>query len=187
MKTAPMTESSPDLTGVPASIIEFSTQAVAYVERSVGVPPTFDSETLPLVDHYLKSAKNDQAETVALVAATCGAYFGEVVRRALGGSWNEEGNVPSLVLPGGLTIVPMQIAQAVIIEEGVDSEQTSGSFLSAPAAMRPHLEETLSRMGEISQSEYYSLAGQYDILEHLQDVLLAIAAKLQEEAEKTVH
>ena len=78
-------------------------------------------------------------------------------------------------------------SEMCIRDRGVDSEQTSGSFLSAPAAMRPHLEETLSRMGEISQSEYYSLAGQYDILEHLQDVLLAIAAKLQEEAEKTVH
>ena len=168
----------------PKGILEFAAQAVVYVERSVGIPPTYDSETLPLVDHYLRSAKGDGAEAIELVATTVGAYFGEVVRRTLGGTWRDKGDVPELIMPGGVTITPIQISQAVILDaEG--GKPIQGTFLSAPGQMQPHLESALERMDDLPRDQYFSLAGQYDILEHLKAVMLATAAKIQESQNKS--
>src|SRR6185312_3960156 len=69
---------------VPARVREYADQAVAYVQRALGVTLEYDSDTLPLLDHYLRSANDAQAPTQELVTATAGAYFGEVVRRRLG-------------------------------------------------------------------------------------------------------
>ena len=72
---------------VHARVREYAEQAVAYVRRAVGVALEYDSDTLPLLDHYLRTVPElsaGQPATLKLVLATSGAYFGEVVRR-LGG------------------------------------------------------------------------------------------------------
>src|SRR3569832_2674586 len=48
----------------------------------------YDSDTLPVLDHYLRTVTSGaQAEALELVITTAGSYFGEVVRRRLGGRW----------------------------------------------------------------------------------------------------
>ena len=109
--------------------------------------------------------------------ATSGAYFGEVVRRRLGGRWEVTGEEADwrVVLPTGLNFSPLgfvasSIAQADI--DGVDSE------IDAPPRMRPYVQQTLARMGEVSVEEYYSLCGRLDTLEHVHEVLVAVAAQM---------
>ncbi|HUJ59185.1 MAG TPA: hypothetical protein VLX92_11855 [Kofleriaceae bacterium] len=166
---------------VPARVREYADQTVAYVRTALGVTLEYDSDTLPLLDHYLRSVPGEQAATVELVIATSGAYFGEVVRRRLGGRWEATGDDGEwrMVLPTGLSFSPTGFVASAIAQadlEDLDSE------LDAPPRMRPYVQQTLARMGEVSIEDYYSLCGRLDTLEHVHEVLVAVAAQMMGKA-----
>ncbi|HSC85647.1 MAG TPA: hypothetical protein VLC09_00170, partial [Polyangiaceae bacterium] len=76
--------------GVPQPVADLCRSLTDFVERTVGIRPDYTPETLPLVDHYLISARQavaDRPEVLDLTAQAVGAYFGEVVRRSLAGFW----------------------------------------------------------------------------------------------------
>lgn len=177
-KPEPGVASNPDIEGYPQQVRELADQAVEYVERAVGVRLEFDSDTLPIMDHYLRSVPADETAALLLVSVTAGAYFGEVVRRVLGGRWELAAGVPEqwrLVLPTGMSFSPTGIvAEAILQDDAIDL----GSRFDAPPRMQPYIEDALARMGEVTVEEYYSLCGRLDTLEHLQSVLLATAATL---------
>lgn len=178
---------------VPARVREYADQTVEYVKRALGIALEYDSNTLPLLDHYLRSnlgptptngdAHNPPSRapappaTLKLVIATSGAYFGEVVRRRLGGRWEITGDEEDwrVVLPTGLNFSPAGFVAAAIAMadlEDLDSE------LDAPPRMRPYVQQALQRMGEVSIEDYYSLCGRLDTLEHIHEILVAVAAKM---------
>ena len=165
------------MSDAPEPIREFSEQAVAYVRRAVGIALEYDSDTLPLLDHYLRNVPPDQAATLNLVIATAGAYFGEVVRRRLGGRWElgEDEKSWRLWLTTGLNFSPAGFVAAAVAQ--ADLEDLESEF-DAPERMRPHIEEALARMSDVSFQDYYSLCGRLDTLEHVHEVLVAVAAKL---------
>ncbi|CAN5798312.1 hypothetical protein BH11MYX3_BH11MYX3_41720 [soil metagenome] len=165
----------------PPRVREYAEQVVDYVRRALGVTLEYDSDTLPVLDHYLRTvqetAATAQPATLQLVIVTAGAYFGEVVRRRLGGRWelSPEDIEWRMVLPTGLNFAPAGFDAAAIAQADladVDSE------LDAPPRMKPHVEQALSRMGEVSVDDYYSLCGRLDTLEHIHEVLVAVAAQL---------
>jgi hypothetical protein len=162
---------------VPARVREYADQAVAYVKRALGVTLEYDSDTLPLLDHYLRSAEGTQGATQQLVIATAGSYFGEVVRRRLGGRWEMSGDESDwrVVLPTGLNFSPVGFVASAIAQADVDDFDCE---LDSPARMRPYVEQTLARMGEVSVAEYYSLCGRLDTLEHVHEVLVAVASQM---------
>jgi hypothetical protein len=162
---------------VPARVREYADQAVAYVQPALGVTLEFDSDTLPLLDHYLRSVATDQAATLELVIATAGAYFGEVVRRRLGGRWDLTGEESDwrIVLPTGLNFSPVGMVASAIAQADLDDFD---SEIDVPPRMRPYVQQALSRMGEVSVEDYYSLCGRLDTLEHLHEVLVAVAAQM---------
>lgn len=173
----PKTTPEPDA-GCPQAVRELADQAVGYVERAVGLRMEFDSDTLSVMDHYLRSVPTDETAALLLVSITGGAYFGEVVRRALGGRWELSEAGPEhwrVVLPTGMSFSPSGIIAEAIIQDDADD---LGSRFDAPTGMQPHIESALERMGEVTVEEYYSLCGRLDTLEHLQSVLLATAATL---------
>jgi len=162
---------------VPERVREYADQAVAYVRSALGVTLEYDSDTLPLLDHYLRTVPEGQAATLQLVVATSGAYFGEVVRRRLGGRWDTTGEEADwrVVLPTGLNFSPAGFVASAIAQadlEDLDSE------LDAPPRMRPFVQQALQRMGEVSIEDYYSLCGRLDTLEHVHEVLVAVAAQM---------
>jgi hypothetical protein len=162
---------------VPARIREYADQAVAYVHKALGVTLEYDSDTLPLLDHYLRSVPADQIATLQLVIATAGSYFGEVVRRRLGGRWEASGeeNQWRVWLPTGINFSPAGFVAAAIAQADLDDLD---SEIDAPARMRPYLQQALARMGEVSVEDYYSLCGRLDTLEHVHEVLVAVAAQM---------
>jgi hypothetical protein len=162
----------------PPRVAELARAAVEYVKRAIGLELTYDSDTLPLLDHYLRSVPDDQPATVELVATTSGAYFGEVVRRTLGGRWDtsaEDVTDWRIVLPTGLNFSPAGFAAAAIVRADLDDLDTT---MDAPPRMRPFVEQTLARMSDVTEEDYYSLCGRLDTLEHVHEVLVAVAAKL---------
>ena len=182
----------------PARIREYAEQAIAYVQRALGVRLEYDSDTLPVLDHYLRtvptnrpvegdddgdapevkpSIAGEQTAAVQLVLATAGAYFGEVVRRRNGGRW-ELGDDQSewrVVLPTGLNFSPIGFVASAIAQADLDDLDTE---LDAPLRMQPYVKQTLDRMGEVTVDEYYSLCGRLDTLEHVHEVLVAVAAQM---------
>ena len=52
------------------------------------------------------------------------------------------------------------------------------SEFDAPPRMRPYVQRALERMGEVSLEDYYSLCGRLDTLEHVHEVLVAVAAQM---------
>src|ERR1043166_8626205 len=138
----------------PPQVREYADQAVVYVQRALSVRLEYDSNTLPVLDHYLRTVPTDQPAALKLVIVTSGAYFGEVVRQLLGGRW-ELGAQESewrLVLPTGLHFSPAGAVAAAIAQadlEDFDSE------ISAPSRMLPYVQQALARMGEVSVEEYY--------------------------------
>jgi len=164
---------------VPPRVREYAEQAVEYVRRALGVTMEYDSDTLPVLDHYLRDIPQDQAATLQLVILTSGAYFGEVVRRRLGGRWETQADGDEaqwrVVLPTGLNFSPLGlVAAAITRSEGDDID----AALDAPLRMRPYLQQALQRMGDVSEDEYYSLCGRLDTIEHLHEVLVAVAAQM---------
>jgi hypothetical protein len=166
----------------PARVREYADQVVNYVRNALGVTLEYDSDTLPLLDHYLRNVPESQPATIQLVVATSGAYFGEVVRRRLGGRW-ELGQAGEgaeeidwrIVLPTGLNFSPAGFVAAAIAQADLDDVD---SELDAPPRMRPYVQQALARMGEVSIDDYYSLCGRLDTLEHVHEVLVAVAAQM---------
>ncbi|MEO8704037.1 MAG: hypothetical protein ABI867_28560 [Kofleriaceae bacterium] len=152
-----------------------------YVQRALGVALEYDSNTLPLLDHYLRNVPEGQPATIQLVVATSGAYFGEVVRRRLGGRWEimpgQEDTEPDwrVVLPTGLNFSPVGFVAAAIAMADLDDLDTE---IDAPPRMRPYVQQALARMGEVSIEEYYSLCGRLDTIEHIHEILVAVAAQM---------
>lgn len=162
---------------VPPRVREYADQAVTYVRRALGITLEYDSDTLPVFDHYLRTVPGEQAATLQLVVATGGAYFGEVVRRRLGGRWEAVGDDGEwrIVLPTGLNFSPSGFVASAIARADLDDLD---SELEAPARMRPYVQQALARMGEVSVEEYYSLCGRLDTLEHVHEILVAVAAQM---------
>src|SRR4051812_21027277 len=166
---------------VPPRVREYAEQVVTYVRRALGVTLEYDSDTLPVLDHYLRTVQETagtaQPATLQLVIVTAGAYFGEVVRRRLGGRWElgPEDIEWRMVLPTGLNFAPAGFAAAAIAQADLDDVD---SELDAPPRMRPYVQQALQRMGEVSVDDYYSLCGRLDTLEHVHEVLVAVAAQM---------
>jgi len=159
---------------MPTTVAEFADRAVEYVDRALGVRVEFDSDTLPLVDHYLGSLPEDQPETTALVTTAVGAYFGEVVRRHIGGRW-ETTDAPDawrVVLPIGISFCPAAVVLAAVLRES-----SADAEFHIPSVLSTYAESTLERMGDVTEDVYYSLCGRLDTLEHLHAVLVAVAAE----------
>ncbi|HWU90552.1 MAG TPA: hypothetical protein VN253_24975 [Kofleriaceae bacterium] len=165
---------------VPPRVREYADQVVEYVRRALGLTLEYDSDTLPLLDHYLRTLSEvggEQVATVQLVVTTAGAYFGEVVRRRLGGRWETGGEDVEwrVVLPTGLNFAPAGFVAAAIAMADLDDLD---SEFDAPPRMRPYVQQALERMGEVSIEDYYSLCGRLDTLEHVHEVLVAVAAQM---------
>ncbi len=159
---------------VPPRVREYADQTVTYVRRALGIQLEYDSDTLPVLDHYLRSVPDDQPAALKLVVATSGAYFGEVVRQRLGGRWElaDQEVEWRVVLPTGLNFSPLAAAIARADLEDLDSE------IAAPTRMLPYVQQALARMGEVSLDDYYSLCGRLDTLEHVHEILVAVAAQM---------
>ncbi len=174
---------------VPPRVREYAEQVVTYVKRALGVTLEYDSNTLPVLDHYLRTVEETagtaQPATLQLVIVTAGAYFGEVVRRQLGGRWelSEKDIEWRMVLPTGLNFAPAGFVASAIAQADLDDID---SELEAPPRMRPHVQQALSRMGEVSVDDYYSLCGRLDTLEHIHEVLVAVAAQMMGNVEDDV-
>lgn len=176
-----VSEPTIELPDCPPRTAEFVRRALDAVRASVGVGLEFDSDTLPLLDHYIKQVPRTEIDAAALISAMTGSYFGEAVRQSLGGQWKVEDEDPAnwrVVLPGGLSFSPVRLALAAIL---LDEDGDANGDFQAPPKLMSVLTEAMSRLGSVGRNEYFTLSCRFDTLEHLQEVMLAYADKVRQE------
>jgi hypothetical protein len=156
----------------PGAVHDLAERTVENVRRALGVTLDYSPETLPVLDHYLTAVPDDRIETVGLIAATSGAYFGEVLRRALGGEWASiERPDPTeweLWLASGVKLAPGAFAR-----ESILTTDTGVAIYDVPPELRPAVEDALADKGEVAEDEYYSLCGRLETIQLIEDVLTA--------------
>jgi hypothetical protein len=148
-------------------VFDLAERAVEYVRKATGIVLDYTPETLPVLDHYLREVPADQEETVTLVAATAGAYFGEVARRLVDGEWRDP---QTLVLGAGLQIRPSSLARAAIVQADADEEADD---YDVPAAARAAVEDALANI-DVPVDEYYSLSGRLETIQLICDVVARV-------------
>ena len=97
------------------------------VQRSLHFALDGSTTSLAIVDHYLEQARGEtRAPILMLLAAGAGAYFGELVRRHIGGLWIGDASDPRtlrlLLAPEFAYFSPVDVAFAAIVgdEPGPD-------------------------------------------------------------------
>lgn len=115
------------------------------LERSLKVSLDGSVESLAFVDHYLSLARDEVREPiVSLLAAGAGAYFGELVRRRIGGTWVGDGKDPRrlrlLVEPQFVHFSPIDQAYEAIAGTELDPEDdriAAGPGFDSSFGLRP--------------------------------------------------
>lgn len=79
----------------PEAVTELAAACVRFVGTRYKVALDFTPDTLPVVDQYVRDALGEvdtRPETLAVVAASVGAYLGEVMRKQFGAFWFADGD-----------------------------------------------------------------------------------------------
>jgi len=158
----------------PAEVAELAQACERFVERAVGVRPDYTLETLPLVDHWLSTARGQLAADVLRVLVQAGgAYFGEVVRRrhpcwwALGGGIPDEWEIQ--FENTFLSLRPCDVIQEALRPRDPDEapEEAVGeiSLLEIDEDDRPAVVARLAELPEVSEEEYRSLATLVEVID----------------------
>lgn len=157
----------------PAHVHELAEACRRYVVSATGMELDYGSETLPVLDHYLRSVER-KPDVQALVAAAAGAYFGEVVRAQLPCRWHapeeDYGAWRIEFEPVFLHFNPVALAhEAVLGAEVVEGGAGFGVLDQDLDTVRGGLEA----LGTIAEDDYFKLTTRHEVLVTVFERLLA--------------
>jgi hypothetical protein len=180
-----------DAPEAPETIRTLAEGCVRFVQQALGIALDGTPETLPILDHYLGLARDEDArgrdEVLQLIATTAGAYFGEVVRRAVEGArWHlEDADDPSSwriefdhVF---LSFNPVGMVREAILER---DEPGWNAHLEVDARDRPLVEQVFEHLGAVRETDYYRLAVRWEAIQHALAVLEGTALARGETARR---
>lgn len=169
----------------PASLEEFAQSCVRFVEKAVGLTLDFTPETLPVLDHYLRSARDLSAqrpESIPLLTAAAGAYIGELLRRRHPCTWNQDDDDPMgwfLEFDDHLmTVYPVAIAHVAIAGEDADAEFEVIQFKDDE---REVVSAHLAELPAVSAEEYLAPSTRVEVIDIAVDLLVAYRQKMEED------
>lgn len=164
------------------------------VRRAIECELDHSATSLAFVDHYLSLAQGETREAiVTLLGGGAGAYFGEVIRQEIGGTWIGDGKDPRrlrlLLDPQFMHFSPVDLAiESIVAQQGGDEEQLAGldtAFrlsTSAPDGLNDEarkdyvtdakfVEERLAELPPLPVDQYYSLTGRFETLKLILEML----------------
>lgn len=158
----------------PEQIVELGEAAREYVVRALGVELDYTPETLPLLDHYIRQASEnvrERPELSELLTRSVGAYFGEVVRRALPCFWR----LPSSDARDWqlcceevfLAFNPTAFAWDALFESSDHDGPSSELVLDREDSEA--LEKRLAALPPVSEAEYWLLSTRFEVIEMAAD------------------
>jgi hypothetical protein len=165
---------------LPTQIAQWSDACREFVKEALGLELDYTPETLPLLDHYVRTkAKRPAGEVRDLLTPPLGAYFGEVIRRSVGGArWHApEEDYPSYRLEFDgffLHFNPLGIASEVVAGTDVDG---MGAHFQILDEARELVESALSAGDAVSEEDYYTFTVRFETLELVIAVLLGLESK----------
>ncbi len=168
--------SVPSFHAAPPEIAELAASCVRFVLAKYGILLDGMPDTLSIVDQYVRDARaelSSQPEGLPLLAATVGAYFGEVVRGTFLSEWRLEDGHDAWRLEMEdvyLTFNPLGMAR-----EALTLAETEGwhAHLEMDEAEREDVERRLAALPDVEDDEYYSLSTRFDVIEIAIDALQA--------------
>ena len=171
------------------------------VQRALEVTLDGSITSLAIVDHYLSLARDEDREPiVSLLAAGAGAYYGELVRREIGGTWVGDGTDPRrlrlLAEPQFLYFSPVDQAYEAIAGTALDAEDPRlppGPAFDSAFGLRPPsrdedddpgaedgqeddaswLAERLAELSPVPEDQFYSLTCRFETLQLMLELLAA--------------
>jgi hypothetical protein len=154
-----------DLTPAPARILELSAACARFVEGKFGVPLDFTSDTLSLVDQYVRDARKEIVllpSSMELISLSVGAYLGEVLRRTFGGEWEADADPSTYRLCFSnvyLWTNPIGMGREAL---SMEHEDGWNAHLSTRADDREALEARLKSLPQVEEDEFYLPTTRYD-------------------------
>lgn len=161
---------------IPREILELAENCRAYVLQAIGVELDYEAETLPVLDEYLRRAGStfdERPEAARLVAATAGAYFGEVIRRRIDGFWRKVGEAETdFQLCARHALLAMSPAGMVLeaMAKGAEYEGPSARLVLAPDDEQA-AEARLAALPPMAETDYYLLSTRLEVIEIVHEVL----------------
>jgi len=159
----------------PGVVLDLADACVRFVKRALNIELDYSPDTLPLLDHYLRSASNVSKEDILnLVVPAAGAYFGEVIRRQLGPCrWHwVDGELANCRLEFErcfLSFNPIGSALGTVL--GAEADHYGGHLALLPED-EPLVKESLERVGEVRVEDYYRLAVRFEVIEQAVALLI---------------
>ena len=203
-------QTRPGPAGASALVEQLAAAFVEQVRRALDVDLAATAEelgtaALAYVDHYLALSRDEDREPiVSLVAANAGAWFGELVRREIGGTWIGDGVDPRrlrlLLEPAFVHFSPVDMAYEAILSAAIepgDPRVPDGAVVDSAFHLRKqpapdHPEEPadhdwiVDRLAEappVAEDQYFSLTGRFETLELILELLAS--RELERGAEPT--
>ena len=145
------------------------------VKKALNVELDGTVETLPLLDHYARSADVQSEEVLRLVAAYCGAYFSTVLMAHYRTTKLEsppEMEAWRLYISsgatGGLSFNPIGLAIEIILQ---DDANGWGAHFEVAQDAKTALARALDSAGPVSKEDYYRFSTRVEAIDHVLHVL----------------
>lgn len=161
----------------PAPIGEYAQTCSRYVQTALGLALDFEPETLPLLDHYLRQARDDSSrrpETLPLIATVAGSYLGELLRRRHACAWIiEDPQEPlgwQLDFEGlDLAVFPIAIAREALT--GVSDPELV--VIALGEEDRKLVAERLARLPAVREDDFFAPSTRVEVIDIAVDIMLA--------------
>jgi len=163
----------------PEHVLDLAASCVRFVKRALEVQLDYQPETLPLLDHWLRSGKEaaaERPEAAVLLAHAAGAYLGEVVRRRHASWWRTDDDDPGQhrieLRDVFLSFSPVDVARdALCLDRGPDGEELEISSFDLDDDDRQAVAARLSELPEVGEDEYRAPSTRLEVLDIVVDAI----------------
>lgn len=180
----PPRTSGPDAAALDAAVGDLERHLRKQVLRALGVELDGSVTSLAFLDHYLTLARSEtRAPILDLLAASAGAYFGELVRREFGGTWVGRADDPRSfrLLLGAqyLHFTPVPLALSAILgREPDDDDLDCALHLDIRGGTEPDgmsdaawIEERLMAVPPVPEDQFYTLTTRFETIALIVELL----------------
>jgi hypothetical protein len=177
----PLHPADPGPGSAPEAVAELADACVRFVRAAVGVSLDFRPETLPVLDHYLGTrrdellaARTSNPEAMAIVARAAGAYFGEVVRAHFRSFWHLPSDDPAR-WEVRFESVYLSVNPLAVVYDAISHGDEEGpiAHLEVDDEDREAVAARLQELPPAPDEEFFSLATRLEVLEIAVDVIKA--------------
>lgn len=151
----------------PKAVSELAESCMRFVQAKYGVPLDLTPDTLSLIDQYARDARRElvvRPEADALLVASLGAYFGEVVRRAFFAEWYVPGDYEAWRLY--FRHVYIAFNPIGVASEALSLSEAEGfhAHLLLESDAQKELDARLAAIGPVDEEEYWLFSTRFDVL-----------------------